>query len=158
MSDPEEPLLNLRNPAVRARLAGGLPAVIWMLDSWGLTRAQQAELLTLRPTTLRQVQRAVVLPALNMDQVMRLSFLTGIYRAVYALYEADTAAGWMRRANGRAPFLGQTPLGYLLAGGIPALLATRRLLESDLGGQFTGTPSTQALARSLPQPDIQLDD
>lgn len=56
------------------------------------------------------------------------------------------------------PFDGRPPLTVLLAGGLPALLATHRLLTGDLSGQFGSTLESHRRAAALPQPPIELDE
>ena len=155
---PHSPALpDLRDRTVRARLSQGLPAVIRMLEGWGLTRREQGELLTLSRRTVQRVGVSRQTIVLNRNQLTRLSLIVGIYRLLYTLNSEEVAAGWMTRPNRRVPFSGRTPLSYLLEGDIPALLATRRLLEADLNGRFVATPDAVALAQGLRQPEIHLD-
>ena len=147
---------DLLDPAVRARLAGALPAVIRMLEAWELTRAQQGSLLTLSARTVQRAAHGQTLPRLTPDQLTRMSLITGIYAALHTLYRDGSADGWMTRVNRRPPFAGRAPLSVVLAGGIPMLLAVRRLLEADLGGMFSASEEARRQARTLPQPPIEL--
>ena len=152
------PALKLRDADVRLRLSQGLPAVVRMLEGWGINRTQRGELLAVSPRTLQRVRTTGAVPTLGRDQLTRLSLIVGIYRAVYTLYDPEVANGWMQRRNARPPFSGQSPLSYVLEGDIPALLAVRRLVEADLGGTFSSTPEAVSLARLLLQPDIHLEE
>lgn len=158
MTTPDAPaprVPDLLDPGVRARLAGALPAVIRMLEAWGLTRAQQGLLLTLSPRTLQRVARGEKPPRLTRDQLMRLSLITGIHAALHILYRDGSADGWMTRVNRRPPFAGRTPLSVVLSGDIPMLLAVRRLLQADLEGMFSASDEARREARTLPQPPIE---
>ena len=138
--------------ASRAPVAGllsGRVTRIRMLEGWGLTRREQGELLTLSRRTVQRVGVSGQTIVLNRDQFTRLSLIVGIYRVTYTLNSEEVAAGWMMRPNRRVPFSGRTPLSYLLEGYIPALLATRRLLDADLNGRFAATPDAVALAQGL---------
>ncbi|WP_158591527.1 MbcA/ParS/Xre antitoxin family protein [Deinococcus cavernae] len=156
-----EPLLNqqtvnINDPKEAARLSSALPAVIQMLEQFHLTREDQAILLGVSTRTL---QRAVHgdLPALSPDQITRMSFITGIYKALHILFNDATASGWFKRPNRVYPFLGRTPLDYLRQTGIPGLQDTRRLLDGDRSGQFSSTPASRVAAEQLPfqiSPDL----
>lgn len=149
---------DLLDPNVRSRLAGALPAVIRMMEAWGLTRADQAGLLTLSPRTIQRAAQGKRPSPLRLtqDQLMRMSLITGIYAALHAVYDGLTADTWMTRANGRPPFDGRAPVRVLLQGGIPSLLMVRRMLDADRSGQFGASPHARLTAHSLPQPDINL--
>lgn len=135
----------LTRPATARRLARGLPAGIRMLQALGLNRHEQAWLLGLSTRSLERAAHPSA-PVLSQDQLVRLSITIGIYNALHVLYDADTAAGWLQRANQRRPFGGQTPLAYMRRGGIPAMDETRRLLAGDQGGLFSVTPEAHEAA------------
>lgn len=148
-----EPLFNQQapdttNPAVIQRLSRGLPAGIRMLEHMGLNREQQAWLLGL---SARSLQRAGAGngPELTQDQLTRLSLVVGIYKALHILYDDAAADGWLRRANRRHPFAGQTPLDYMSRGGIPAMYEVRRLLDADRSGMFSVTPEARKAASNF---------
>ncbi|AWT37359.1 hypothetical protein DM785_16735 (plasmid) [Deinococcus actinosclerus] len=149
-------LPDLSRRADRIRLSAALPAVIRMLDAWQLTREQQAELLTLGVRTVQRASKGTDAPELSADQLTRLSLITGIYKALHTLYTLSPDT-WPQRPNNRHPFLGRTPLELMLTSGIPGLLAVRRLLDGDRGGQYSVSPQARAEADRLPQPDLDLD-
>lgn len=157
-TNPDAALPDLRDPTVRSRLAGALPAVIRMLEAWGLSLADQASLLTLSPPTIQQVAEGGPIPQLSQDHLTRMSLLTGIYAALHVLFDSRTADTWMTRANRRPPFDGHAPLRLILHGGIPSLLTVRSMLDADRSGQFGGSPQARLAAQSLPQPEIDLPD
>lgn len=149
-------LPDLNDVQVRARLAQGLPPVVRMLEGWHLTRQEQGDLLDLSPHAVRRALEKGRLPSLTRDQIMRLSLITGIYKALHTLYDDVTADAWPQQPNRRAPFQGQIPLAYWRSSGIPALLATRRLLDADCGGHFSASATARATAATLVQPEIAL--
>lgn len=153
--EAQESLPDLQDISVHARLTQALPLVIRILAGWGLTRAQQGALLTLSPRTIQRVQASgSVRSVLNQDQLTRLSLIVGIGRALPALY-GQSSPGWIQRINGRFPFLGRTPLTFMLDGGIPAMLAVRRLLEGDRGSQFA--TSSEAFRQAGVAQQVELD-
>jgi hypothetical protein len=84
---------------------------------------------------------------LDVDQLMRASYLLGIYEGLERwLRESPAEAdAWVRRANSDAPFLGETPLGFMLRGGIPAIAMTRAYIDAVSGGP----PSREESLRRL---------
>lgn len=97
MANPD-PILT--QPATARRLSSGLPAGIRMLQALGLNRHEQAGLLGLSPRSLERAAHPSA-AVLSQDQLARLSITIGIYNALHLLYDANTAAGWLQRANQR---------------------------------------------------------
>jgi hypothetical protein len=71
---------------------------------------------------------------LDVDRLLRISYLVGIFKALNVLYSDALADAWMRRPNSNAIFAGQTPLAYLTTGGLPAMQVVRRLLDARRAG------------------------
>jgi hypothetical protein len=71
---------------------------------------------------------------LEADRLMRVSYLVGIYKALHILHGRGLADEWVRLANRHALFGGQTPLAYMIRGGLPAMQTVRRLLDARRAG------------------------
>lgn len=71
---------------------------------------------------------------LRADELLRVSYLIGIFKALNILYSEKLADAWIQLPNTNLIFRGGTPLAYLRAGGIPALQTVRRLLDARRGG------------------------
>ena len=71
---------------------------------------------------------------LDPDRLLRISYLVGIFKALNLLYSEALADEWIRLPNTNVIFAGQTPLAYLLAGGLPAMQIVRRLLDARRAG------------------------
>jgi hypothetical protein len=71
---------------------------------------------------------------LEVDRLLRISYLVGIFKALNVLYSEALADAWMRQPNTNTIFAGQTPLAYLTAGGLPAMQVVRRLLDARRAG------------------------
>ena len=71
---------------------------------------------------------------MEVDRLLRISYLVGIFKALNVLYSDALADAWMRQPNTNAIFAGQTPLAYLTAGGLPAMQVVRRLLDARRAG------------------------
>ena len=74
-------------------------------------------------------------PALDQDRLTRISVLTGIFKALNILYSQRLADRWIRLPNVNPMFAGETPLGYMRKGGLPAMLRVRQLLDARRGGR-----------------------
>ncbi|MCU0224756.1 MAG: MbcA/ParS/Xre antitoxin family protein [Acidobacteria bacterium] len=71
---------------------------------------------------------------LDVDQITRISYLVGIYKALHVLYGDALADAWVTLPNRNAIFGGRTPLDYMTAGGLLAMQTVRRLLDARRGG------------------------
>lgn len=71
---------------------------------------------------------------LDTDRLLRISYLIGIFKALNILYSKKLADAWVTLPNSNRIFGGQTPLAYLVNGGLPAMQTVRRLLDARRGG------------------------
>jgi hypothetical protein len=72
---------------------------------------------------------------LDQDRLTRISILTGIFKGLNILYSKKLADGWIQLPNENPMFEGETPLTYMIKGGLPAMLRVRQLLDSRRGGR-----------------------
>jgi len=72
---------------------------------------------------------------LDQDRLTRISILIGIFKALNILYSKKLADRWIQLPNENPMFAGETPLTYMIKGGLPAMLRTRQLLDSRRGGR-----------------------
>jgi hypothetical protein len=71
---------------------------------------------------------------LDPEAVTRVTYLAGIYIALHTLYGDELADKWVQMPNQNAIFGGQTPLGYMIRGGLPAFPTMLHLLDARRGG------------------------
>jgi hypothetical protein len=71
---------------------------------------------------------------LEIDRLTRISYLIGIFKALRILHSPALADEWVRLPNGNPIFGGQTPLAYMMGGGLPAMQTVRRLLDARRAG------------------------
>jgi hypothetical protein len=71
---------------------------------------------------------------LETDRLTRVSYLIGIFKALRILHRAALADEWVRLPNQNPIFAGQTPLDYMIRGGLPAMQTVRRLLDARRAG------------------------
>jgi Protein of unknown function (DUF2384) len=79
--------------------------------------------------------RKTARPLLDQDRLTRISVLTGIFKALNILYSHKLADRWVQLPNSNPMFTGETPLGYMRRGGLPAMLRVRQLLDARRGGR-----------------------
>ena len=72
---------------------------------------------------------------LRQDELTRISYIVGIYKALHILLPEEHADHWMTRPNDGFLFAGQTPLEYTLRAGIPGLQQVRSHLDAARGGR-----------------------
>lgn len=71
---------------------------------------------------------------LETDRLLRISYLVGIFKGLNILYSKKLADEWVRLPNTNRIFGGQTPLSYMIKGGLPAMQIVRRLIDARRGG------------------------
>jgi hypothetical protein len=71
---------------------------------------------------------------LDQDKLTRVSLLVGIFKALNILYGTKLADAWVQLPNTNPIFGGETPLAYMLKGGVPSMLRVRQLLDARRGG------------------------
>ena len=72
---------------------------------------------------------------LKQDELTRISYIVGVYKALHILLPDEQADQWMSRPNDNPLFLGQAPVDYAVRAGIPGLQQIRSLLDAARGGQ-----------------------
>jgi len=82
----------------------------------------------------RSATKAAHAKTLDQDKLTRVSLLVGIFKALNILYSTKLADAWVQLPNSNPVFGGQTPLAYILKGGVPSMLRVRQLLDARRGG------------------------
>jgi uncharacterized protein (DUF2384 family) len=131
---PVERLVDLSDPGEIERLsAPGLRAFFRIADAWQLRDDDARQLLSVSRATYYAWKRDPRVK-LGQDQLTRVSYLIGIYKALGILYGPALARDWMTLPNTGGLFAGRTPLEHVLRGGIPAMASVRALLDARRGG------------------------
>jgi hypothetical protein len=127
------------NPsAERGGLAGlggpGLRAFANIAESWGLSVAEQLQLLGIGSRSTFFKWRREREPRLPRDTLERLSYLLGIYKSLQILLpDAKAADEWIRKPNTAAPFGGRSALERMLSGQVADLYVVREYLDAQRG-------------------------
>lgn len=69
----------------------------------------------------------------SVDELTRISYLLGIFKALNVLHGEALADAWMHLPNSNRIFAGAAPIDFAARGGIPALDMLRRLLDARRG-------------------------
>jgi len=130
-----EVALDLHNPATRKRLSPAAIAGFFFIvvDAWSISIEQAAELLGGVPRSTMYKLRDTS-PTLRQDELTRISYLVGMYKALHNLLPEELADCWISRPNDNALFGGRSPLEYMMRSGIPGFGSVRRLLDAALEG------------------------
>jgi hypothetical protein len=117
-------------------------AIINMLDSWGVSAANQVALLALpkgtRPGAIRQFRQSTPFPE-DAGVMERIEHLVGIADALRTSYprNAYMSSIWMNRINHR--FDNRTPLAAMLEDGLNGIIAVRTHLDCAYDWHISGS-------------------
>jgi uncharacterized protein (DUF2384 family) len=127
---------DLTDPATHKRLSpAAVEAFFKIAENWELRNEDAMALLgglsNGRYYQLKRTRKGV----LTQDELTRVSFLIGIFKALNILFSRKLASQWVSRPNRNPMFGGAPPLDLLIRGGVPYMLGVRRLLDSRRGGR-----------------------
>ncbi|MEJ0005413.1 MAG: antitoxin Xre/MbcA/ParS toxin-binding domain-containing protein [Steroidobacteraceae bacterium] len=130
------PLVDLNSRTVRERLsASGLKAFFNIMERWKVRDEDARALLGgVSNGPYYELKRTGAAKVLEADRLLRVSYLIGIFKALQILHSRALADQWVQLPNTNRLFGGDTPLAYMVRGGVPALQTVRRLLDARRGG------------------------
>lgn len=115
--------------------ARALPVFLRIMQAWHLGAAQAAQLLGCGRSTLYRWKDDPEKAELSADQIERLSYVLGIYKALQILYPTpENADDWVNRPNRNPLFAGRPPIERLLGGQVADLYVVRQYLDAQRGG------------------------
>jgi hypothetical protein len=125
---------DLTRPATRKRLSQpALDGLFAIADKWKLPLEKVGELLGGVPrSTLYKMKTSA--GTLLQDQLTRISYIVGIYKALHILLPAEYADRWMTEPNDNFLFGGRPPVEYAIRNGVLGLQQIRSLLDAARGG------------------------
>lgn len=119
----------------RERLAeAGLRAYRRLVDLWSLTNEQAALLIDVTDRTWARMKKPGWAGRLSQDQLLRLSALVGLYKGLHLYFSDPLADDWPTRPNDGPLFAGARPVDWMIAGGLPAVMAARDHIDAVRGG------------------------
>jgi hypothetical protein len=129
------PLVELTAKAERERLSpSAIRACFNIMDRWRVRDEDVRVLLGGMSNGPFYEMKKKPERVLDADRLLRISYLVGIFKALNVLYSDDLADAWIQRPNSNRIFGGQTPLAYMMRGGLLAMQTVRRLLDARRGG------------------------
>jgi hypothetical protein len=128
------PLQTFAQENDRAHLSSvALKAFVALARHWDLSNHEAAMLLGVSGSTWDRIKKGNR-PALNQDQLTRVSALIGTYKGLHLLFADEMADRWPRLKNKGPLFEGSTPIDVMIEGGIPRMLDVRRYIDAVRGG------------------------
>lgn len=120
-------------PNAEAR-AVALKAYSRIAESWSLTLREAAALADMSESTWKRAKRPGFAGDLTRDQMLRLSAIVGIYKALELYFGQPLARQWIKLPNSGPEFDGTRPIDAMIAGGLPKMLRVRTYLDALRGG------------------------
>src|ERR1700674_3749256 len=87
-----------------------------------------------RGTTKTSNAKTLDVKTLDQDKLTRISLLVGIFKALNILKGTNLPDPGVQFPNTNPIFGGETPLAYMLKGGVPSMLRVRQLLDARRSG------------------------
>ena len=105
-----------------------------IMDKWNVPIEKAGDLLGGMPrSSVYKLKTAA--GTLRQDELTRISYIVGIYKALHILLPEKLADSWVTQPNDNILFGGHAPLDYMVRGGIPGLQQVRSLVDAARGGQ-----------------------
>jgi uncharacterized protein (DUF2384 family) len=104
-----------------------------IMDNWQIPIEQAGELLGGMPRSTVYKLKSTA-GTLRQDELTRISYIVGIFKALHILLPDDLADRWVTHPNDNLLFRGQAPIDYMVRAGIPGLQQVRSLLDAERGG------------------------
>jgi Protein of unknown function (DUF2384) len=130
-----EAIPDLSRLEIRERLSqSAVDGFFAIMDKWRVPIEKAGDLLGgMARSSVYKLRTAA--GTLRQDELTRISYIVGIYKALHILLPDELADRWISQANDNILFAGQTPLEYMVKAGIPGLHQVRSLLDAFRGGR-----------------------
>lgn len=128
--------MNAETVRTSERLSGpGLHAFFRIAEAWNLSIAEQQSLLGgVAKQTIYNWKARPREARLTGDQLHRISYVLGIYKALNILFtRSEQADTWLRRDNSAPPFGGRPAADLMFSGRMEDLIRVRRNLDGARG-------------------------
>jgi uncharacterized protein (DUF2384 family) len=113
--------------------AAGLRSFFRIADAWSLNVSEQrAALGNIARQTLYNWRDHPESARLSDDQLDRISYMLGVYKALHILFtRPEQADSWIRRPNDALPFGGKPAAHILFSGRMEDMMRVRRYLDGQ---------------------------
>jgi hypothetical protein len=105
-----------------------------VFKAWRATASESAKLAGVSERTWSRMRAEQWIGTLTEDQTVRASAIVGLFKGLHLYFGDDLADRWPRMRNKGPLFRGDTPVEYMVHGGIPAMLASREYVDAIRGG------------------------
>lgn len=127
---------DLSRKDIQERLSpAAVPAFFKISQSWKLRDKAAQQLLGGVSNGMFYQLKQGQKKTLDQDKLTRISLLLGIFKSLNLLYSRKLADVWVNLPNSNPIFDGESPLSYMVQGGVPAMLRVRQLLDARRGGR-----------------------
>ncbi len=114
--------------------SAALRAFFGAMDDWDFSNEEARVLLGAPPKSSFHRMKRLEVPKLSRDELDRISYVLGIYKALHILLpDLNIANEWVSRPNTAPPFNGQSAKERILAGKVADLADVRRYLDAERG-------------------------
>ena len=114
--------------------AVGLKAFSRIADTWALTAREAAALADMSLSTWKRARKPDFSGNLTQDQLLRLSALVGLYKALQLYFDPPLSSEWAKLPNRGPEFDGARPLDAMISGGLPKIMRVRNYVDALRGG------------------------
>lgn len=118
----------------RNRISAVVKAIVRTADAWELTNAEAAALFDVPTATWSRMKAGTYRGVLDQDKVTRASLIVGIFKGLRLLFNGPLTYGWPKLVNNGTRFKAQTPVEFMITGGIPAMMSVRQHIDALRGG------------------------
>ena len=101
-----------------------------IVKAWKLDDSDAKKLLDVETHTWIQIKSETWSWPLEKEQLMRISAIIGLHRALHSCFNKDLANRWVKRPNTGPIFSGRKPIDVMIEGGLAVMIKTRRYMES----------------------------
>nr|WP_250812917.1 MbcA/ParS/Xre antitoxin family protein [Neorhizobium tomejilense] len=105
-----------------------------VVAEWGVPVNEAAALADMSESTWKRARQPGYSGGLTKDQMLRLSAVIGIYKALKLYFSDPIASRWMTLPNEGPLFHGTRPIDTLIEEGLPQFLAVRNYVDALRGG------------------------
>lgn len=109
-------------------------AIVRTFFHWELTNQEAADLFGVPIATWNRMKSGIFRGKLDQDKKTRASLIVGIFKGLRLFFNGPLTYGWPKRPNTDSIFGGKMPTQFMIEGGIPAMIQTRRYIDGLRGG------------------------
>jgi uncharacterized protein (DUF2384 family) len=105
-----------------------------IVGAWRINNAEAAELIAVSARTWARMKTGAWVGKLNRDQLLRISAMSGLYKALHLYFSDELADRWISLRNSGPLFAGREPVAAMIEGGLPVIMETRNYVDALRGG------------------------